>query len=137
MINTNHLIQKWAGHFAIMLTVVLITGCQSAKQNISTNTSSSVVAVSTQSASLAPHPITAASVPPLAVTPPVRINCGVTEKMTDSEGNVWLADEGFADGNPYEVEDVQITNTKDSELFRTERYGMTSYNFGVPNGTYT
>lgn len=120
-----------------MLAVALIAGCQSAMENISTNTSSSVAAASAQPAPLTPHPITAESVPPLAVTPPVRINCGVTEKMTDSEGNVWLADEGFADGNTYEVEDAQIANTTDPEIFRTERYGMTSYRFGVPNGKYT
>ena len=137
MMNTNHLMQKWAGHFALMLAVALITGCQSAKENVSTNTGSSVAAVPAQPAPLAPHPITAHSVPPLVVTPPVRINCGATEKMTDSEGNVWLADEGFADGDPYEVGDAQITNTKDPEIYRTERYGMTAYNFGVPNGKYT
>ena len=75
--------------------------------------------------------------PPLVVTPPVRINCGATEKLTDSEGNVWLPDEGFADGNPYEVDDAQISNTKDPEIFRTERYSVSAYKFGVPNGKYT
>lgn len=137
MMNLNHLIQKWAGHFAMMLTVALISGCQSASKNGSTSMDSSVAIGSFQSAALAPHPITPESVPPITVTPPVRINCGVTEKLTDSEGNEWLADEGFADGNPYQVEDAQIANTKDPEIFRTERYGMTSYRFGVPNGQYT
>ena len=150
MMNTNRRMQKWAGHFANLLAVVLITGCQPAKESTSTNTAPSVAAAPATSApaetpatapaqpsSLAPHPITPESVPPIVVTPPIRINCGVTEKLTDSEGNVWVPDEGFADGNPYQVDNAQITNTIDPEIFRTERYGMTSYRFGVPNGKYT
>jgi hypothetical protein len=73
----------------------------------------------------------------VSVTPPVRIKCGVTEGMKDSEGNAWVADEGFADGETYEVEDAEITNTTDQVLYRTERYSMTAYNFAVPNGQYT
>ncbi len=137
MINTYHLRQKWAGHLAVMLAVALIAGCQSAGENAATNTGSPVAATPAQPAPLAPHPITALSVPPLAVTPPVRINCGAAEKMRDSAGNAWLADEGFADGNPYQVDDAQISNTRDPGIYRTERYSMTSYNFGVPNGQYT
>jgi hypothetical protein len=73
----------------------------------------------------------------VSVTPPVRIKCGVTEGLKDSEGNAWVADEGFADGETYEVEDAEITNTTDQVLYRTERYSMTAYNFAVPNGQYT
>ena len=57
--------------------------------------------------------------------------------MTDSEGNVWLADEGYADGDTYEADDASVTNTPDPALYRTERYSMTAYNFAVPNGKYT
>ncbi|HUA67788.1 MAG TPA: malectin [Candidatus Saccharimonadales bacterium] len=137
MLNTNRPMQKWAGRFIVMLAVALITGCQSAKENASANVNSSIAAAPDQSSPLMPHPITPESVPPIAVTPPVRINCGATEKLTDSEGHVWLPDEGYADGNPYEVDDAQVTNTKDPEIFRTERYSMASYRFGVPNGKYT
>ena len=57
--------------------------------------------------------------------------------MTDTEGNVWVADEGFADGETYEVDDAAVTNTTDPALYRTERYSMTAYSFAVPNGKYT
>jgi len=57
--------------------------------------------------------------------------------MKDSAGNAWVADEGFADGETYEVEDAEITNTTDAVIYRTERYSMTAYNFAVPNGQYT
>lgn len=137
MMKTKRVMRKWKGCFALMLGVALIAGCRSARENAFTNTDFSVAAASAQPAPLAPHPITALSVPPLAVTPPVRINCGATQKMTDSEGNIWFGDEGFADGDPYEVDDAQIANTKDPEMYRSERYGMDSYNFGVPNGQYT
>ena len=73
----------------------------------------------------------------MAVTPPVRIKCGVTENMTDAEGNVWLADEGYADGETYEADDASVTNTTNPALYRTERYSMTAYHFAVPNGKYT
>ncbi|HEX5399465.1 MAG TPA: malectin [Verrucomicrobiae bacterium] len=133
----NRLTKKWAGLSGMVLTVSLIAGCQSAREDASTSALLSIAATPGQSSALEPHPITAQSVPPIAVTPPVRINCGSTENTTDSEGNVWLADEGFADGNPYQADEVQIANTKDPAIYRAERYSMSAYNFGVPNGRYT
>ncbi len=162
MKNTNRLIQKWAGGFAILLAVALMTGCQSAKPQASTNASASVApapatpapaetpaAAPAQPAAPAPAAAPAAAAPEtaatnavgvtnaVAVTPPVRIKAGVTDNMTDAEGNVWLADEGFADGQTYEADDANVTNTTDQALYRTERYSMTAYNFLVPNGKYT
>jgi hypothetical protein len=137
MMNIHRLLQNRAGHFTLLLAAALIAGCQAASENASTNADSSVAAAPDQPSPLTPHPITPDSVPPLAVNPPVRINCGAIEKLTDSDGNVWLADEGYADGNPYEVDDAQITNTKDPEIYRTERYSVSAYWFGVPNGQYT
>ena len=148
--------QKWASCFAAMLAVALITGCQSAKQPASPNTSASAVAAPAAPApapaetpaaapaqSAVPAAPTATAAPatpaatPVAVTPPVRIKAGTTENMKDSEGNVWLADEGSADGDTYEADDASVTNTPDPALYTTERYGMTAYNFAVPNGKYT
>lgn len=71
------------------------------------------------------------------VTPPVRIKTGVTAPFTDSAGNVWLPDQGFADGDTTDrASDLQIANTKDPGLYRTERYSMTSFSYPVPNGKY-
>jgi len=155
MKNTNRLMQEWAGCFAIMLAVALLAGCQSAKPSSTNTAPAAAVAPTTpapaetpaatpaQSAAPAPAaaPVAAAPETPatngVAVTPPVRIKAGVTENMTDSEGNVWLADEGFADGSTYEADDASVTNTTDPALYRTERYSMTAYNFTVPNGKYT
>jgi len=145
MKNTNRILQKWAGYFATVLAVAFIAGCQSAKDQASTITKSAAVvrpaAVPEQPATPAPP---AAQVVPavptataVAVTPPVRIKAGVTEKMTDSKGNVWLPDLGSADGETYEAADAEVANTKDPALYRTERYSMTAYSFAVPKGKYT
>ena len=85
----------------------------------------------------------ATPVPPAApqntapVPPPVRIKAGSARPVKDSEGNIWLADQGFADGESAERSDnLAIANTKDPMLYRTERYGMTSFSYPVPNGKY-
>ena len=140
MKNTNRLMHKWAACFAVALAVALTAGCQSAKEPASTNTASSTAAPAAPATAAAPDATAAPAAPaatPVAVTPPVRIKAGTTENMTDSAGNVWLADEGFADGDTFGVDDAVITNTPDAALYRTERFGMTAYNFVVPNGKYT
>jgi hypothetical protein len=71
------------------------------------------------------------------VKPPVRIKAGLTAPFTDSEGNVWLPDQGFADGDTTDrATDLQIGNTKDPALYHTEHYSMTSFSYPVPNGKY-
>jgi tRNA A-37 threonylcarbamoyl transferase component Bud32 len=77
-------------------------------------------------------PENAASAPP-----PVRIKAGSSQPLTDSEGNLWLADQGFTDGETAERSDqLAIANAKDPELYQNERYGMTSFAYPVPNGKY-
>jgi len=77
-------------------------------------------------------PENAASAPP-----PARIKAGLSRPLTDSEGNLWLADQGFTDGETAERSDqLAIANTKDPELYQSERYGMTSFAYPVPNGKY-
>jgi len=67
----------------------------------------------------------------------IRIKAGSTEKFTDHEGNVWLPDEGFEGGDTISRDpDMKIENTKDPELYRSERYGMDSFTRELPNGKY-
>ena len=56
--------------------------------------------------------------------------------MKDTEGNVWLADQGFEGGQTIERPDIQIANTKDPDIYRAERYSMDSFSWPVPNGKY-
>jgi alpha-L-arabinofuranosidase len=66
----------------------------------------------------------------------VRIKAGKSEPIKDSEGNVWLADQGFEGGETLERPDIQIANTKNPDLYRSERYSMSSFSWPVPNGKY-
>jgi len=80
---------------------------------------------------------TAATPEAPTLTPPVRIKAGQTTSFTDSEGNTWLPDQGFVDGETIErASDLAVANTKDPGLYRTERFSMTAFSCKVPNGKY-
>ncbi len=93
-----------------------------------------------------PAPVVAAPVVPTAPAAPVvpmpagltiRIKAGATAPYTDSAGNVWLPDQGFVDGDVVDRgSDMQIANTQDQAIYRTERYGMSSFSYKLPNGKY-
>jgi len=137
--------------FAAVLALCLLAGC---KTQSSSNKTASAPATTTPvpSASAAPAaatpapaasatpavtaaPVTAAATNPIAS--PVRIKAGQPAQFTDSEGNVWLPDQGFADGDTIDrAPDLQIANTKDPALYRTEHYSMTSFSYPIPNGKY-
>ena len=133
MKTTNRRMQIWAVGFAVLLAVALIAGCSSGDKS----STDSADTPDTTPATLPPAPVPAPVPKPAAVTPPVRIKAGITEQMKDAAGNVWLPDQGFADGQTYAVADAAVTNTPDAALYRSERYSMTAYNFVVPNGKYT
>ena len=71
-----------------------------------------------------------------AAAKPIRIKAGKSEPVKDAEGNVWLADQGFAGGQTIERPDLQIANTKSPDLYRAEHYSMDSFSWPVPNGKY-
>jgi hypothetical protein len=69
--------------------------------------------------------------------PPIRIKAGSEEKLTDSAGNVWQADQGFEGGETISrPSDMEIENTDDPEIYRSERYSMDSFSHELPNGKY-
>ncbi len=67
----------------------------------------------------------------------VRINAGATSPLTDSRGNTWLADTGFADGEIVDRGEIAIEGSKTQAIYRTEHWGMTGFSYPVPNGKYT
>ncbi len=82
-------------------------------------------------------PVPPVIVAPAPALPPVRIKAGSSRPLTDSDGNLWLADQGFSDGETAERSDhLAIANTEDPALYQSERYGMTSFAYPVPNGKY-
>lgn len=74
----------------------------------------------------------------------IRVDCGATKDFTDAEGVKWLADHeqdakttwGAVGGEAVDRPTLKIAGTKRPELYLTERWGMSAYQFTVPNGTY-
>ena len=144
MQNIKCLVQWSRAPFISAVVAFLLVGCQSAKDQSDVK----ITVTKTTPAVTASAPAVAAPVAPsapaaLAVTAPaapvaaIRIDAGATAPYTDSNGNVWLPDQGFADGDTVDRgNDVQIANTKDPAIYRTERYGMSSFSYKLPNGKY-
>jgi len=95
-----------------------------------------------------------ASVPTMSAPPAVpaesrlviRVACGAYQPYTDRNGNLWLPDEVKApgasmsppDGLTIErMETYEVPNVAFPQIFRTERYSMSAYEFILPNGRYT
>jgi enterochelin esterase family protein len=100
-----------------------------------------MAAVQNTAETTAVAPVASTTVPTAsAATAPagkiIRIKAGRSEPLKDTEGNVWLADQGFQGGETIERPDIQIANTKNPDLYRAERYSMESFSWPVPNGKY-
>ncbi len=70
-----------------------------------------------------------------------RVNAGGAS-FKDAAGNLWSADQayqkgswGYVGGNVYQAY-YWIKNTKDEDLYQSERWGLKGYVFDVPNGSY-
>jgi hypothetical protein len=74
--------------------------------------------------------------------PTVRIRAGSVTPYKDSQGNQWLPDTmtkdgGFDGGETIDrPDDLQVKNTKDPALYRSEHYSMDSFSWKLPNGKY-
>jgi hypothetical protein len=120
--------------FVPALAVVLFIGCKSGKDRSGSSATAPAAAAQSKPASPAPAP----TVTPKPAPAVIRIRAGDTAPFTDSSGNVWLADQGFSDGETISRPgDMKIENTKDRGLYRFERYGMTAFSYPLPDGKYT
>jgi hypothetical protein len=122
----------------ILAAALLFAGCQSDKQACCPAPKSASVAAPAPEpaaviAPVAPKPVSA---PPMSAKAAVRIKAGVSSPITDSAGNVWLADQGFEGGDVIDRADIEIANTKTPEIYRAERYAMESFSQKLPNGKY-
>ena len=122
---------------ALTSALVLITGCKSESQQASDHSSP------TQEAT-APAPTATASSPaPKTATAPastsldsvIRIKAG-GPALKDSSGTEWLGDTGFNGGDVIARPDLQIANTTQPDIYRSEHYSMDSFTYKLPNGKY-
>jgi gluconolactonase len=68
----------------------------------------------------------------------IRIRAGARTPYTDSQGNVWLAEEGFVGGETItRAGNPDVLDTEDDDLFLSEHYSMSSFSREIPNGKYT
>lgn len=110
----------------------LLVGCQSAPEKITSQPAPSAPAASAVPATPASPVLPATD----KLSQPIRIKAAATEGFTDSNGNQWLPDQGFTEGETAERPDLVITNTADPEIYRSERYSMTQFTQPLPNGKY-
>ena len=140
---TNRLTPGLSGCLVAALTLGLFAGCKTETMSSQTVPAAPAAAAApaTPAAPAAPAATVAPAAPaapaPATAAAPIRIKAGLTTQYTDSDGNVWLPDQGFADGDTTDrSSDLQIANTKDPALYRCERYSMTAFSYPVPNGKY-
>lgn len=73
---------------------------------------------------------------PGVVQAPYRINAG-GPAYRDAGGRDWAADKYFVGGQTVNRgATLAISNTENDALYQTERYGLSSYNIPIANGTY-
>src|ERR1051325_4019559 len=111
---------KCFSNFVAMLVVLLFAGCQSNKESCCEMPS----ATTTNALASTVFAVAPATTPSPSVTPvpksvfPVRIKAGPSDSLKDVEGNVWLPEQGFVDGDTTERPDLVITNTKTPAIYR-------------------
>jgi hypothetical protein len=124
---------------AAISSVIFSTGCQSSSPKTTAAAEPAPAAAPAAAATPAPAPAAAApDATAVAATAPmaIRIKAGLSTSLTNSDGTVWLADQNFADGETVERPDIQVANTTEPEIYKSEHYSMTSFSRPVPNGKY-
>src|SRR6187399_2453617 len=112
------------------LITIAFAGCESNKATSDSTKATPAVAATPATPPKPPEP-------PKPVLPTIRINAGSAVAFTDTDGNAWLADQGFVGGDVIERSELVIGNAKDPTVYRTERYSMESFSHPLPNGKYT
>jgi hypothetical protein len=115
---------------AAISSIIISTGC---KSSCPKTTAAATPAPAMAPAAVVAPPAVASAPAPMAI----RIKAGLTTSLTNSDGTVWLADQGFADGETIERSDIQVANTTEPAVYQSEHFSMTSFSRPVPNGKYT
>jgi hypothetical protein len=129
--NTNTAV-KWA--FSPQIGTLTAIGVYTAPASVTTSQTVSVIATSqadTTKSAIARVTL----LPPAGSFTPVFVHSG-GGAYTDSLGNSWSADTDFTGGQVFSTA-AAIANTPDPTLYRSERYGNSTYTLAVPAGNYS
>ncbi|HMP83368.1 MAG TPA: malectin [Verrucomicrobiota bacterium] len=134
-----HLKHFTLGALTVALSTLLTTGCKTTGDaccptTIETSAAPAVAAPAPATAAVAPE--AAKPAPPVVKPSTVRIKTATVSPFTDTDGNVWLADQGFADGETIDRYGITISNTSNPGIYLSERYSMTAFSYPLPNGNY-
>jgi hypothetical protein len=66
----------------------------------------------------------------------IRIDAGARSPFVDADGNTWQPDSGFTGGGMVDRGNVQIANTRNPGMYRTEHWGMNVFSTPVRSGRY-
>ncbi len=67
----------------------------------------------------------------------LRVKAGSAAPFTDSNGQIWAADQGFEGGATIDRDpELVVEGTKDRGLYLCEHYGMDAFSCKLPNGRY-
>jgi hypothetical protein len=91
--------------------------------------------VSAAAGTTAPAPPPAPPPPTSTTFTPIRVNAG-GGAYTDAQGRAWKADTGYSGGTKWSTT-LPVAKTATPALYQTLRYGAFSYQFTVPDGSYT
>jgi len=111
-------------------TLVLASGCKTCCSSSSTHSTAHATAPVATAPVVAPPPA-----PTQPLLPTIRINAGIGA-VKDSTGVTWLEATGFGGGDVIERPELQIANTTQPEIYRSEHYAMESFTQKIPNGKY-
>lgn len=119
-----------------MLSAALVVGCQTDSRDSNKVSSTTPGASGGATAKANGSAASTSSPAPKVALPTFRINAG-SAAVKDATGVEWLADTGFEGGDVIERPDLQIANTRQPEIYRSEHYSMEAFKQTLPNGNYT
>ena len=121
--------------FIYSVLTALVVGCQSGSHNSSKASSSTSGNSEVPAAKVGTSATITTPPAPKILLPTIRINAGASA-LKDSTGVEWLGDIGFEGGDVIDRPDLQIANTKQPEIYRSEHYSMDAFKQPLPNGKY-
>jgi hypothetical protein len=66
----------------------------------------------------------------------IRIDAGSKSPFVDADGHTWRPDTGFTGGGMVDRGNIQIANTRNPAIYRTEHWGMNVFSMPLSNGRY-